>query len=98
MTSSNGGSKLILYCGPAKRWRRHRREDVKLRSAILVVLNLLAIIICGGLGGVVGFTLIRSLGVDGVTGAIVATFVAMVVATAAWAAGATLLRALRLVR
>jgi len=68
------------------------------RSLMLIVLNLVAIILCGGLGGVAGFGLIRTFELNGVTGALVAALVGMVVATLAWAAGVSLLRVLGLVR
>jgi len=63
-----------------------------------VILNVLAIVVCGGLGGVAGFGVMRMLDLDGVAGALVAATIAMLIATAAWAAGATLLRALGLMR
>jgi hypothetical protein len=64
----------------------------------MIVLNLLAIVLCGGLGGVAGFGLIRMLDLTGIVGALVAAVVGMAIATLAWAAGATLLRALGLTR
>ena len=88
----------ILYCVDGRRRKRFRHAPMRSRQLILIVLNALAIIACGGLGGLAGFGLARVLDLGGVPGAVVATVVGMVVATAAWAAGATLLRALRLVR
>ena len=55
--------------------------------------SILAIIVCGGLGGYVGWLLVTTFGLDGTPGAIVAAIVAMVIAVAAWAAGSSLLRA-----
>jgi hypothetical protein len=63
-----------------------------LRSVTLVGANLVAIIVCGGLGGITGYRLVHFLELSGVMGALVAAFAAMLVATFAWAAGAALLR------
>ena len=63
-----------------------------LRSVTLVGANLVAIIVCGGLGGITGYRLVHALELSGVMGALVAAFAAMLVATFAWAAGAALLR------
>jgi hypothetical protein len=63
-----------------------------LRSVVLVGANLLAIIVCGGLGGISGYGLIHALDLSGVMGALVAAFAAMLVATFAWAAGSAVLR------
>jgi hypothetical protein len=62
-----------------------------LRSVTLVAINLVAIIVCGGLGGITGYGLVHALDLSGVTGALVAAFAAMLVATFAWAAGSALL-------
>ena len=71
---------------------------MSLRTLTLIALNALAIVVCGGLGAAAGFSVIGWLGLDGLAAAIVAIVVAMPVATIAWAAGATLLRALRITR
>ena len=63
-----------------------------LRSVVLVTVNLVAIIVCGGLGGIAGYRLVHALELSGVMGALVAAFAAMLVATFTWAAGAALLR------
>ena len=63
-----------------------------LRAVILVTANLAAIIVCGGLGGIAGYGLAHALDLSGVTGALVAAFAAMLVATFAWAAGSALSR------
>jgi uncharacterized membrane-anchored protein len=68
------------------------------RRLALLVLNLLAIVVCGGLGGAVGYGVIHALDLSGIAGALVAAVIGMVIATAAWAGGATLLRVLGLVR
>jgi hypothetical protein len=68
------------------------------RGFLLVVANLLAIVLCGAAGGVTGYAVIRLLDLSGVAGALLAAVIGMLVATAAWAGGATLLRALGLVR
>ena len=54
--------------------------------------SILAILVCGGIGGVVGWYVVTSLGWTGTGGAIVAAIVAMVIAVALFAAGSTLLR------
>jgi hypothetical protein len=63
-----------------------------LRSVALVAVNLVAIIVCGGLGGIAGYGLVHALDMSGVVGALVAAFAAMLVATFAWAAGSAVLR------
>ena len=67
-----------------------------LRTLTLIALNVLAIVACGVLGGAAGYGVIGWLDLTGVPAAIVASIVGMVVATVAWAAGTTLLRALRI--
>jgi len=68
-----------------------------LHTLTLIALNVLAIVVCGGLGGAAGYGVVDWLGLTGVPAAIVASVVGMLVATVAWAAGATLLRALRII-
>ena len=63
-----------------------------------VVLNLLAIVVCGALGAGAGFGVVTLAGIHGVAGALVAAFVGMLVATAAWAAGVVALRAAGVLR
>lgn len=63
-----------------------------------VLLGIVAILACGALGAAAGLGLRAWLGLDGVGGAVLALFVAMIVATAAWALGVALLRALRILR
>ncbi|MEO6929458.1 MAG: hypothetical protein ABI190_09855 [Casimicrobiaceae bacterium] len=50
-----------------------------------LLLSLLAIGVCGGLGGLAGWSLARALGITGVGAALCALPVAMAVATALWA-------------
>jgi hypothetical protein len=68
------------------------------RTLAYVTLNLVAIIVCGAIGAGAGYALLALLGLSGVIGALVATFTGMVVATAAWTLGSTLLRAAGLIR
>lgn len=56
--------------------------------------SILGIVACGVAGGVAAFTLVAAAGVDGVPGALLAAVLGMVVATAVFAAGSSLLRAL----
>jgi hypothetical protein len=60
--------------------------------------SVLGIVVCGGIGGVAAWAVVTALGWDGTLGAIVAAIIGMVIATAAWAAGTSLLRALRWIR
>ena len=57
-----------------------------------IVFTIVAIGICGVVGGVSGWAIVTSVGLDGVTGALAAAFVAMVVSSAAWVAGTSLWR------
>ena len=66
------------------------------RGSILV--SIIGILICGIAGGFSAWMLVSNLGIDGVTGAFVAAVIGMVVATALWAGGAALLRALQRIR
>lgn len=63
-----------------------------------IVGSVLAIVLCGTAGGVAAWALVDALGLDGVAGAIVAAVIGMVVATALWVGGSTLLRALGRIR
>lgn len=58
--------------------------------------RLLGIVLCGGIGGIAAWAAVQAIGLSGPLGAIVAAVIGMVVATALWAAGTSLLRALRL--
>jgi len=60
--------------------------------------SILGILLCGVAGGFVAWSAVTAWGIDGVFGAVVATVTGMVVATALWAAGSSLLRALGWVR
>jgi hypothetical protein len=59
-----------------------------------IVLSLLAIVLCGGLGALAGFALVRILGLSGTLGALAAVVAGMVVATLAYGLGVALLRKL----
>ena len=58
-----------------------------------IFLNILAIVACGAAGAGAGYGVLVLLDVHGLIGAFVAALVGMVVASAAWAAGSTVLRA-----
>jgi hypothetical protein len=60
--------------------------------------SILGILICGVAGGVIAWSAVTAWGIDGVFGAILAAVIGMVVATALWATGSSLLRALGWVR
>jgi hypothetical protein len=57
-----------------------------------------AILTCGVAGGYAAWMLVAALGVGGVAGALAAAVIGMVVATALWAGGSALLRALGWIR
>ena len=54
--------------------------------------SIVSILVCGVAGGVAAWTIVSGLGIDGVTGALVAAVMGMLVATALWAGGSWLLR------
>jgi hypothetical protein len=58
------------------------------------ILRLLAIVVCGGAGGVLAWWLVFSLGWTGVGGAIAAAFLGMILATLLWAGGVALANAI----
>ena len=60
--------------------------------------SVVGILACGIVGGVAAWMLVAALGVKGVVGALAAAVIGMVVATALWAGGSTLLRALGWIR
>ena len=59
------------------------------------VSRLLAILVCGGAGGVLAWWLVFSLGWTGVGGAIAAAFLGMIQAALLWAGGVALANALQ---
>ncbi len=66
------------------------------RGSIFV--SVIGILICGVAGGFSAWMLVSNTGIDGVIGAFVAAVIGMIVATALWAGGSALLRALGLMR
>jgi hypothetical protein len=60
--------------------------------------SILGILICGVAGGFSAWSAVTGWGIDGVLGAIVAAVIGMVVATALWAGGTSLMRVLGWVR
>ncbi len=56
--------------------------------------SIVGILVCGVAGGFAAWMLVAALGVGGVAGALAAAVIGMVVATALWAGGSSLLRAL----
>jgi len=69
-----------------------------MRTLLSVIGSIVGILLCGGLGVALGLALSNALGIDGVFAALVTLFVAMVVATLAWALLTAVLRRLRLIR
>jgi len=59
-----------------------------------IIGSILGIVVCGGLGGITAWSIVMLMGWNGAFGAIVAAIIGMVVATGAWAALTSLLRAL----
>lgn len=55
-----------------------------------IVLYVLAILACGGVGAVLGWAIAGSIGLTGTPMALVAAFIAMIAATLLWIAGAAL--------
>jgi hypothetical protein len=60
------------------------------RGSILA--SVVGIVLCGTIGGVAAWALVTAMGWDGPFGAIVAAVVGMIVATALWTAGTSLVR------
>jgi hypothetical protein len=56
-----------------------------------IVLYLLAILACGGVGALLGWAIAGSIGLTGTPMALVSAFLGMVAATLLWIAGAALL-------
>jgi hypothetical protein len=56
-----------------------------------LVLYVLAIVVCGGLGATLGWAIAASLGLTGTAMALVAAFIGMVAATLLWIVGAAVL-------
>ena len=54
--------------------------------------SIVGILVCGVAGGFAAWMIVSALGIDGVTGALVAAVMGMIVATALWVAGSWLLR------
>lgn len=63
-----------------------------------IVGSLLGIVACGAVGGVTAWAVVTAVGGSGTLGSIAAAIIGMVVATAAWAAGTSLLRKLGVIR
>lgn len=63
-----------------------------------IVWSVVGILICGGLGGFAAWAFVAAMGWSGIPGALAAAAVGMVVATALWTGGTTLLRALGWIR
>ncbi len=59
-----------------------------------LIIQVLAIVACGGGGALLAWLLVSALGWTGVGGAVAATFAGMLSATLLWAGGVALLRAL----
>jgi len=60
--------------------------------------SILGILVCGVAGGFVAWSAVTAGGIDGVFGAILAAVIGMIVATALWAGGSSMLRALGWIR
>jgi len=60
-----------------------------------ILSSLLAIVVCGGLGGLAAWGIVTLAGLHGTFGAIVAAIAGMLIATGLWAGGVWLLQRLR---
>ena len=70
----------MTYTGPVHR----HATAVRPGPALTVVLYVLAIVVCGGAGAVIGWAISASLGLTGTPMALVAAFIGMVSATLLW--------------
>ena len=68
------------------------------RSRGSILGSIIAILVCGVAGGFAAWVLVAKLGIDGVAGALAAAVIGMIAATALWAGGSALLRALGWIR
>jgi hypothetical protein len=57
--------------------------------------SIAGIVVCGGVGGVVAWAVVTTMGWEGTVGAIVAAVIGMVVAMAVWVAGTSLIHGVR---
>ena len=71
---------------------------MKKNSFPSILLSLVAIIVCGGAGAIAASALVQAIGIGGVTSAIVAVVVGIVIATLLFALGVALLRSLRFLK
>src|SRR5437762_9308560 len=71
-----------LYCVDEPHSKTLRNAmAMTLRGVVLIGANLFAIVVCGGLGGITGYSLVHALDLSGIAGALIAAFAAMLVAT-----------------
>jgi uncharacterized membrane protein YeaQ/YmgE (transglycosylase-associated protein family) len=82
---------------PASFGKRPPNQMVSFQRGSIVG-SILGIVVCGGIGGMVAWAIVRQLGWGGTFGAMIAAIIGMVVATAAWTALTSLLRMLRRTR
>jgi hypothetical protein len=75
--------------------RRSSGNSRTLFSVFSFILRILAILVCGGAGGLLAWWLVSLLGWAGVGGAIAAAFLGMILATLLWAGGIALVNALQ---
>jgi hypothetical protein len=59
------------------------------------ILRLLAIVVCGGGGALIAWSIVSSLGVTGIGGGIASAMIGMVLAMLFWVGGTALIGALR---
>ena len=67
---------------------------MSLRQRGSILGSAVGILACGVMGGIAAYVLVAAVGLDGVPGALLAAVIGMVVATAFWAGGSCLFRAL----
>lgn len=79
--------RLLYFLRPARASRRRSKKVSYVRSGI-------AIVICAGIGAALAWIVVSSIGLGGVAGAIAAAVIGMVLATALFAGGVVLGKAL----
>jgi hypothetical protein len=85
---ANAQSMRLLY------FLRAAAASGRLTQKMSYVLSGIAIVICGGIGAAIAWMIVSSIGWDGVTGALVATAIGMVLATALFVLGVFLAKTL----
>ena len=80
----------------APRGQRHMTKNIPLprRQRGVFAGKLVAILACGGIGGIAAWSIVGVMGWGGTSGAFVAALIAMVISVVLWAAGVAALQSL----